>query len=323
MSTRQDDPQFRDLCNWYAGEAHPDDVRQPKDIRWLVYWIIGLCVAAVFFMWVGRVEAATVTVDTVGYQINLGSNNKISLSRVASVPLNKECIETMSATDQYRTVYVIKDRLWAVMDPNPAKPGEFMTRPRQVWAKCGQPVANRVPTISGTPPSTATVGQVYSFAPSASDPDGDKLTFVVDNRPPWATLDTTTGKLSGTPAAGDVGVRSEIRVRVSDGRGGEATLAFGKLTTVLAATPTAGSVTLSWPPTTANCDGTPATELAGYQILYGTSASALDRTIDVPANVSKYLVTQLTPGTWYFAVKARHSSGADCGQSPIASELVP
>lgn len=76
-------------------------------------------------------------VDNVGYQINLGSRNKFSLSRVASIPLGKECIATMSATDPYRTVHVIKDRLWAVMDPDPRKPGEFYKRPNQVWAKCG------------------------------------------------------------------------------------------------------------------------------------------------------------------------------------------
>lgn len=75
------------------------------------------------------------TVSDVGYQLNLGTKNKISLSRVASVPLRKPCT-AMSATDPLRTVYLIQDRLWAVMDPNPKKPGEFFTRPNQVWAKC-------------------------------------------------------------------------------------------------------------------------------------------------------------------------------------------
>jgi hypothetical protein len=81
-------------------------------------------------------RAAEVTVDTVGYQINLGSNNKISLSRVASVPLGKPCVASTSLTDPYRTVHIVSDRMLAVMDPNPKKPGTFLTRPRQVWAKC-------------------------------------------------------------------------------------------------------------------------------------------------------------------------------------------
>lgn len=81
-------------------------------------------------------NAPLLTADVVGYQQNLGSKNKISLSRVASVPLGKPCVATMSLTDPFRTVHIIADRNWAVMDPNPAKPGTFFTRPRQVWAKC-------------------------------------------------------------------------------------------------------------------------------------------------------------------------------------------
>mgnify|MGYP001584743425 CR=1 FL=1 len=75
------------------------------------------------------------TAETVGYQQNLGANNKITLSRVASVPLGKPCTST-SLTDPFRTVNIIADRMLAVMDPNPAKPGMLFTRPRQVWAKC-------------------------------------------------------------------------------------------------------------------------------------------------------------------------------------------
>lgn len=76
------------------------------------------------------------TTDGVGYQINLGTSNKISLSRIASVPAGKPCIASMSVTDPYRTVHVIQDRMWAVMDANPKLPGQTFARPRQVWAKC-------------------------------------------------------------------------------------------------------------------------------------------------------------------------------------------
>lgn len=79
--------------------------------------------------------APLLTADTVGYQLNLGTNNKITLTRVASVPIDKPC-QASSVTDPFRTVNLLADRNWAVMDPNPAKPGQFFTRPRQVWAKC-------------------------------------------------------------------------------------------------------------------------------------------------------------------------------------------
>src|SRR5205814_8237654 len=46
---------------------------------------------------------------------------------------------------------------------------------------------NRPPTISGTPATTATTGTAYSFTPTASDPDGDTLTFSITNPPTSAS----------------------------------------------------------------------------------------------------------------------------------------
>lgn len=57
---------------------------------------------------------------------------------------------------------------------------------------------NRAPVISGTPATSVTVGQAYLFQPTASDADGNTLTFSVQNRPAWATFSTATGRLSGT-----------------------------------------------------------------------------------------------------------------------------
>ena len=42
-----------------------------------------------------------------------------------------------------------------------------------------QAPANRAPTISGTPPTSVTVGTAYSFTPSASDPDNDTLGYTI------------------------------------------------------------------------------------------------------------------------------------------------
>jgi hypothetical protein len=61
------------------------------------------------------------------------------------------------------------------------------------------PPSNSAPTISGTPPSSVLEGVQYRFRPSASDPDGDTLSFSISNRPAWAAFDSATGELSGTP----------------------------------------------------------------------------------------------------------------------------
>ena len=77
---------------------------------------------------------------------------------------------------------------------------------------------NQAPNISGTIPTTITAGQVYNFTPSASDPDGDTLTFTVANKPTWATFDSTTGNLAGTPDAQDIGTYNNVSISVSDSK---------------------------------------------------------------------------------------------------------
>jgi hypothetical protein len=85
---------------------------------------------------------------------------------------------------------------------------------------------NRAPAISGTPSTTVAQGAAYQFSPSASDPDGDPLTFGVDAKPAWGVFDTSTGRLSGTPSASDVGVARGIVISVSDGHSQTALPAF-------------------------------------------------------------------------------------------------
>jgi hypothetical protein len=77
--------------------------------------------------------------------------------------------------------------------------------------------ANQPPVISGNPATQATEGSAYSFTPSASDPDGDMLSFSVSNLPAWASFDATSGTLAGTPASSDAGLYSNIVISVTDG----------------------------------------------------------------------------------------------------------
>jgi cytochrome c peroxidase len=76
---------------------------------------------------------------------------------------------------------------------------------------------NIAPTISGNPVTVVVkVGFSYTFIPTASDENGDNLTFSIINKPDWATFDTSTGILSGTPNA--VGNYTGIEISVSDGQ---------------------------------------------------------------------------------------------------------
>ena len=179
--------------------------------------------------------------------------------------------------------------------------------------------SNTPPTISGNPPSAVTVNQAYSFTPTASDPDGDTLTFSIVNQPTWADFDETTGRLWGTPAMGDIGIAQNVSISVSDGSASAALAAFN----VEVMQEALGSATLSWTAPTMNTDGTTVTDLVGYRLYYGTAMNQWSNQIDIDnASVTTYVVDNLSPATYYFVATAINSSGAESGYSNAATRTI-
>lgn len=74
------------------------------------------------------------------------------------------------------------------------------------------------------------------------------------------------------------------------------------------------SITLIWDAPTTNADGTPLTDLAGYNLYYGTTPDNYTEVIDV-GNVVSYKVKGVQPGTYYFAVTAYKTSRSESGYS--------
>jgi hypothetical protein len=178
---------------------------------------------------------------------------------------------------------------------------------------------NTPPTVGGTPSSSVTAGQAYTFLPSATDPDGQALTFSIANKPAWASFDAATGRLYGTPSPADVGTFAGIAISVSDGQASAALPGFA--ITVIAATP--ASATVSWSPPTTNVDGTPVTDLAGFRVVYGLSTDGMTNTLSIPsASITSATIEGLAPGLWYFAVKAYTSAGVESDLSTVASKSI-
>lgn len=176
---------------------------------------------------------------------------------------------------------------------------------------------NPPPVIAGQPVTQLTATRPWSFEPTASDPRSEPLTFTIANKPSWAFFDTATGKLSGTPGAAAVGVYSNIVVAVTDGT---TSVALPMFALVVQSLPVEAA-TLSWTPPTRNVDGSPLTNLAGYRIYYGPSATALNVVVEIKnASVSAYVVENLTPGKWFFAVSAFNADGKESVLSNIASK---
>lgn len=174
------------------------------------------------------------------------------------------------------------------------------------------------PTIEGTAKTSAPVNTTYDFTPKAADPNGDALSFQIQNKPTWATFSTITGQLSGTPTLAQVGDYANIVISASDGAQSVSLPAF----TITVSENLPNAVTISWVAPTVNVDGT-AADLGGFLIAYGTSEDALTQTVRIEnGSVSQYIIEDLEPGTYYFGVKAFNSTGAESDLSDVISKVV-
>jgi choice-of-anchor A domain-containing protein/RHS repeat-associated protein len=84
---------------------------------------------------------------------------------------------------------------------------------------------NQPPVFTSTAPTQASVGTPYSYQATASDPDGDPLTFRLLVGPAGMTINAGTGLVQWTPTAAQAG-NQDVTLQVSDGRGGTATQSF-------------------------------------------------------------------------------------------------
>lgn len=188
-----------------------------------------------------------------------------------------------------------------------------------ITVSSGGGTTNQRPMISGTPPTTAVVGQAYSFRPTASDPDGDVLNFWSQQRPPWLSFDRATGRLSGTPGIGDVATYSNIVLGVSDGARSNSLPPFS----INVVPVSFGTATLSWTPPTTRTDGLPLTNLAGYRVLWGTTRGTYPNSVRLTnPGLTRYVVQNLAPATYYFVVRALDSNNVESGNSNVAQKTI-
>jgi hypothetical protein len=167
---------------------------------------------------------------------------------------------------------------------------------------------NEAPQISGSPQQVAVMSNAYLFRPSASDADGDTLTFSIRNKPAWASFDAATGQLEGIPQFGDVGTYDGIDISVSDGA---ATASLPRFSIAVSRNEL-GSVTLEWLPPQSNTDGSVASDLSGYVIYWGTEPGTYDQQLRIDnVGLTAYVVDSLRPATYYFTATAFNSAGIE------------
>lgn len=178
--------------------------------------------------------------------------------------------------------------------------------------------SNTAPLITGTPDAIAFEGTEYQFIPSALDEDNDYLAFEVKNKPAWMVFDAITGTLSGTPSKDDVGDYPAITISVSDG---QAVTSLESFYLTVKST----SATLSWAAPATRSDGSslPISEIAGYKIYVGTSASDLSLATEITdPYVMEHEFSNLSEGTYYFAVSTYDQDDMESELSTVVSKSI-
>jgi hypothetical protein len=185
-------------------------------------------------------------------------------------------------------------------------------------------------TISGSPATRIDAGSYYFFKPSASDPDGRRLSFSITNRPSWLNFVSNTGRLSGVPYSSATGTTSNIQISVSDGTETVSLPAFSITVNGAETQPNdtetqTGSITLSWVAPVARTDGSPIamSEIAGFTVYYGTSIGRYPNTLNVNnGSATSATIADLPVGTYYLVVTTRDNEGRESGYSDELAKVV-
>jgi len=84
-----------------------------------------------------------------------------------------------------------------------------------------------------------------------------------------------------------------------------------------------GTVSLTWSAPTQNTDGSALTNLAGFAIYYGKSATAMTQKINITTvGMLTYVFNNLSSGPWCFEILAVNSLGVESNPSGIVSTTI-
>ena len=125
---------------------------------------------------------------------------------------------------------------------------------------------------------------------------------------PVASSCAASGAWSGTKFASG----SETLATITSSKSYTLTCAWGN-----------GNATINWVAPTQNTDNSPLTNLKGFKIVYGNSASNLNlsQSVNNPAARS-VTIAALGAGTWYFAVRAVNTANAESDNSAVVSRAI-
>lgn len=175
----------------------------------------------------------------------------------------------------------------------------------------GGAVANATVNISS---SSSPSVQLSASAPGVTPGASTTLTWTSANVTSCTASNGWTGSRALSGSETTPGLTSDKTYQLScSGANGNAIA----MTTV-----TLRSADLSWTAPSQNVDGSALTNLAGYKVYWGSSPRTYSASASVSGAGTTTFTTNLTPGTWYFAVTAIDSTGAESAKTNEVSKTV-
>jgi serine protease len=147
-----------------------------------------------------------------------------------------------------------------------------------------------------------------TFTANKTSATGSLVPVLTWSTSPVATSCVAGGGWSGTKFASG----SETLATITSSKSYTLTCSWGN-----------GSASVSWVKPTRNADGSTLTNLAGFKVVFGNSASSLSQSKAVNnASATSTSIAALASGTWYFAVRAVNSNGVESANSAVASKTI-
>lgn len=155
-------------------------------------------------------------------------------------------------------------------------------------------------------------GQSLDFTLSATSSDGQSVVPKLT----WATTPAATS-CTGSGASAWAGTKAASGTQTLPAV--NSTQAY----VLVCSWPGVTKAVINWTPATKNTDGSNYTDPAGYKILYGVSATALTTVVRITDNaVLTWTSPDLTPGTWFFAMRSVNSVGLESDNGAVLSRAI-
>ncbi|MEY8200651.1 MAG: putative Ig domain-containing protein, partial [Colwellia sp.] len=161
-----------------------------------------------------------------------------------------------------------------------------------------------------SPNTEVNINTYYSFIPQAQDLDDDSLTFIVTNLPNWASFNTDSGEISGTPTL--EALHEDIVISVSDSTDSTSLNAFY----IDVRLPDPLAVTIKWQAPSQDINDEALGPIQAYKVFYGSVQGSYDQSVTInDGSATDFVINNLVPGDYFFSMVVITENGMESAMS--------